>query len=170
MKNSPGFLLIELLVYIAASLFLAVVVLRSAISYTQQLTTTRNAVQKTSSMQSALVAFKRDIEQAPCACDAWYVINDHELIWRGDHDACGWSYEKKSLIRRQGTYDHKKKNWGKKTKSVAAQGLEHVIFSVHKSDTAIQEVDCMLSAHKEGTKKSFTMNVQVPLCNGEILV
>ena len=169
MNRKPGFFLIETLVYLCAFSMLVILMLRSSIGFIHQLTQLRAQLQRTSSIQSILQRFARDVEQAPAERHAWLESATDAVMWKTKNDYRAWCFEKGILVRRQGSFNAEKKSWGKKTKSLAAAHLKSVSFAVENDEESVYGVKVTIEAFLHNSNKTSCFALYVPLRNRKLV-
>jgi hypothetical protein len=124
MRHKKGFLLLECCVYLMICAILTVTIMRWL---TQTAAEAGRVVESTDrSVMSNLVhdVLMRDIQTAPNNRAAWLCINADQIVWKmNDSTTVGWYNQKNQLIRKEGTYDAIRKEWGKHHTSTIGYGV-----------------------------------------------
>jgi len=136
-----GFALIELMVYLALTVFTGMLVLEWAVTTNHQMQRAHEQTIVSMTLQAALEHCARDLRAAsePVLC-----VGDACYVWKIGNEYVGWERDGFGrLMRSQGSYDLTKKIWRSRTKSCTAEQVTHVAI------TGSQLLTCAI-AHKRG--------------------
>ena len=147
-----GFSLLEFLVYFLLLILFGTLLFHGAVSMHLQLTKAGRQGAAVLSLHAAADVLTRDLRTVPAEQTYWKKITDHELVWQTGNTTCGWRIEKNQLCRYEGTYDGKKRQWSKRTKSVVADGVHTLAFQMHGGEH--QQSIASISFVIEGKNKS----------------
>ncbi len=127
-KPCEGFTLLEMLIYILFFAFIAMAT-ASLMVRLWQASCARNSKQETLIvLYTAHDMLLRDIQHAAADRKQWKEVLPECIIWHTKAGDVGWQWEHEQLIRREGRYNLKKKEWHKQTKNLIADHLNEVRF------------------------------------------
>ncbi len=158
MNRYSGFTLLELLIYI---LFFSFITMASA---TWMARLWQDCVQRSKKQKSLINLYTahdiliRDISGAPIDKSQWKEIKDDCIIWHTQKGDIGWLQEEDKLVRIEGSYISKKKQWSKKTKNIIAKPIQTVQFEL-TGDTQVNSVSFTISDEITSVE-----NIVSPLC------
>ena len=157
-RAGDGFTLLEIMLYLLFVSFIATATASWMVRLWQALRA-RNAQQESLiALYTAHDMLLRDVNAAPADRKQWKEMELECIIWHTKAGEVGWQREQKQLIRREGRYHHKKKQWSKQTKNLIAHQVDTVCFMC-KGEPEIAHVAFSLTA---GTIK--VDGVVTPLC------
>ena len=148
-----GFTLLEVLIYILFFAFIAMATASWMVRLWQSSCARNSKQEALITMYSAHDMFLRDIQHAPADRKQWKEILPECLIWHMKAGDVGWQWEQEQLVRREGHYHHKKKEWHKQTKNlivdhvdkvrfacVGEQEIVHISFAIIAGSTSVEGV------------------------------
>ncbi len=157
MKKRKGVTIIEFLVYLAIFSLIIMISMdwivrlwQTCLFYSKK----RVCLVNLSAAHDMLI---RDLQNAPSSAANWKMKTTSQLIWTAStkKDIC-WMYENNTLVRIEGSYNEKKKQWKKKTKNLVASSIKKANFTC-KEEGQIGYVDFTIA------DAYYTMNNSVML-------
>ncbi len=156
-RAREGFTLLELLLYM---LFFAFIALATASFMVRLWQTSAQRNKKQESLITLYTAHDmllRDIHRAPTDREQWKEIQKECIIWHAKEADVGWLREGEQLVRIEGRYHKKKKQWSKQTKNlivshvsalqfvcVGEPEITHVSFVITAGGTQMEGVASLL--------------------------
>ncbi len=157
-KACNGFTLLEMMLYVLFVSFIAT----ATASWMVRLWTASTARNKKQAMLITLYTahdmLVRDIHDASTDRSKWKEIGTECIIWHTKEGDVGWQREQEQLVRRDGRYSAKKKQWGKQTKNLIADHIDEVRF-VCTGDPEISHISFAITAGSTRVE-----GVAAPLC------
>ncbi len=138
--NSPGFFLIQSLVYCVVLAFCCALLFTYAARTNISLSHINGYAHDYGMLLAAHDVCVRDIQAGTADASKWHEAGDDLLVWRvGDEDR-GWWSKLITIERVVGRFDHKKKKWIKSTKGLVAQIDEADISIDHVKDAKKKKI------------------------------
>ncbi|MCX5922020.1 MAG: hypothetical protein NTX86_01700 [Candidatus Dependentiae bacterium] len=128
MKTKQGFSLVECVIYCGLFSMMMMVLFNWMIPMHMRLKASSSRIAKLIELYAACDVLTRDIRMASANTDQWKKVTEQELIWHSRGVDIGWSFEKNSLFRSEGTYNASSQSWVKKTKNLIADNVDTVKF------------------------------------------
>ena len=122
--KKPGNFLIEVLVYLSVSLFLAVVLYQAIIYSAQNYKSLVSSIHNNTNILKALNDLKSDIEFADPEKELW-VVSDNKIVFPADLLKIEWSIEKNRLYRAEWGYNKQK------VRNLIASNVESLVCSLN---------------------------------------
>ncbi len=145
-----GSSLIYSLVYLSAGTVVIALLLQGAINLYPRLLTCDKRANSYFALSLAMDAVVRDLYSAPHEISAWNSMDEHKITWQQHKKSIGWRYKKNKLIRIEGSFDHQKKRWRTKAKSIVADSLADCTFSINTSDRGVIGCTIVLTSTAQG--------------------
>ena len=122
--KKPGNFLIEVLVYLSVSLFLAVVLYQAIIYSAQNYKSLVSSIHNNTNILKAFNDLKSDIEFADPEKELW-VVSDNKIVFPADLLKIEWSIEKNRLYRAEWGYNKQK------VRNLIASNVESLVCSLN---------------------------------------
>lgn len=135
--KQPGFLLIELIVYIFLSLTLALITFKSVSHVIGMLRELHTDSFRVTRLYAAGRALEYELEQASCDLTQWLKIESQTIQWLHDNRRITWKFKNQKLIRSVATFDTKKNRWRKDGSATLADNIIGCSFVLDQHDNHI---------------------------------
>lgn len=130
-KLHPGFLLIELSIYVALALFLSWLVVSFTAQRMSIMSTEQQTAQRLVQIHTSLAHIKKIVRSFEKPVEHWSVRSANEIIVaRTAHEHRGFLIEAHKLWYLSGSYSLKKNQWLKKNKSLIFDKVKEARFEI----------------------------------------
>jgi len=147
--NRSGFLLLNMLIYIAISTMLIALLFQySAIWFSHRYCGPSHNI------LFATQVLMRDLIQAPADSTRWYVKNNSMIAWYTGTQWMSWQKKDEQLLRITGDFDTRNHTWHNKVMSVVVPCMTQFSIAPKLSKKEIQQVTIHLSTPTQDIRRT----------------
>jgi len=162
-----GFTALELVTYIAVLALLATVTMQWIVTTQVHITKQARTSCAFSNVCAAWDVLIRDLQQAPRQRTQWKQCVAGSYIWTTKQGDIGWTCTKEGLIRSQGTYNTKNKNWTSQEQALVTQSVTQCSLELIEQGGVVEAVAATLHARLE--QEAYKQTRTIALQSGTLL-